>query len=373
MRYCPTLHVAGVAALVVLVTVGQWQIAVQQNTVLVTVIHHSRGVMGTDCALAAVVTQCNTDRAMAALDEADATLRRLEAAMSTWRDDSEIARFHEAEIGAEVPVSAETLAVLSTARDAFECTGQTFDVTCRPQLELWRRASQRNEMPTDEQIAEVRAASSWDGVHLTSAGIVKHQAQVRLDLGGIAKGYAIDRALDVLRQAGAQGGLVDVGGDLACFGLQPGGQPWLADVKDPDLPGSFVRLQVVDRAVATSGDYARWTEIAGKRYSHIIDPRTGRPADAARSATVVAPSAIVADVWATALSILGCEGFERLPKGVEALLVTSDESGRRFICTPGFRELLTAPMPADWECWPDVRDQIAEDQRLANSPDSPQF
>jgi thiamine biosynthesis lipoprotein len=147
----------------------------------------------------------------------------------------------------------------------------------------------------------------------------------------------------------------------------------LADIKDPDLPGSIVRLQIVDCAVATSGDYARWTEIAGKRYSHIIDPRTGRPAEAARSATVVAPSAIVADVWATALSILGCEGLERLPEGVEALLVTADGSGRRFICTPGFRELLTAPVPADWECWPDLREQIPDDQCLAKSPDSPQL
>jgi FAD:protein FMN transferase len=281
--------------------------------------------------------------------------------------------FHDAEVGAEVPVSAETLAVLSAARDAFECTDQTFDVTCRPQLELWRGASQRNEFPTEEQLAEVRAASNWNGIRLTSTGIIKHVPQASIDLGGIAKGYAIDRALDVLRQAGVRGGLVDVGGDLACFGLQPSGQPWLVDVKDPDLPGAFVRLQVVDRAVATSGDYARRIVIAGKRYSHIIDPRTGRPADAARSATVVAPSALVADVWATALSILGPGGFERLPKGVEALLVTADGSGRRFICTPGFRELLTSPLPPDWECWPDVRDQVADDERLANSPDSPQF
>jgi FAD:protein FMN transferase len=370
MKNCPSISAIGIVVLVALVTIGQWQIAVRHNGTTVAVIHHPRGIMGTDCALAAVVASHATDRARAALDEAEATLRRVESRMSSWRDDSEISRFRDAAAGSEILVSQETLSVLYAAQAAFERTGQTFDVTCRPQLELWRRAGLQNQEPTAAQLSEARAASSWAGIHLTATGIVKHQPHTSLDLGGIAKGYAIDQALQVLRQAGLPGALVDVGGDLACFGTQPGGQPWLVDVKDPDLPGSTVRLQIVDRAIATSGDYARRIEIGGKRYSHIIDPRSGRPAEAARSATVVASTAVVADIWATALSVLGPDGFDRLPEGVEALIISAGEQGHRFICTPGFRNLLTAPLPEDWECRPDGRTRVADNRIEASSAEN---
>jgi FAD:protein FMN transferase len=350
MKHCPLFGLAGIGALAVLVTIGQWQIAVQQNNSLVTVIHHPRGVMGTDCALAVVVSHNQTELAKAVLDDAEAVLRRLEAAMSRWQDDSEIARFRQASVGEEVPLSRETLKVLFAARDAFEDTDQTFDVTCFPQLELWRRASERGEPPTAEELAEARAASCWSGIRLTSTGIVKKLPDASLDLGGIAKGYAIDRAIQLLRQAGFQGGLVDIGGDLACFGTQPGRHPWFVDVKDPDMPGALVRLRITDRAVATSGDYARRIQVGDVNYSHIIDPRIGYPADASRSVTVVAPTTVMADVWATALSVLGPDGFDRLPEGVEALMVISGEPDRRFFCTPGFRDLLTSPKPAGWEC-----------------------
>jgi len=358
--------------LIILVIIGQWQISMDRGDTAVVVMHHPDDVMGTNCALAAVVAHHKTNRAKDALDRAEEVLRRIESQMSSWRDDSEVARFRDAEAGSEIRVSPDTLAVMYAARTAFERTGQAFDVTCRPQLELWRQADQLDQEPTAAQLSEARLASSWAGIHLTATGIVKHEPRTSLDLGGIAKGYAIDLALQSLRQAELPGGLVDVGGDLACFGTQPGGQPWLVDVKDPDLPGSFARLQIVDRAVATSGDYARQIEIAGKRYSHIIDPRTGLPADAARSATVVASTAVIADIWATALSVLGPDGFDRLPEGVEALIISAGEHGRRFICTPGFRDLLTAPMPEDWECRSDGRTQVA-DNRTEESSSQEQY
>jgi FAD:protein FMN transferase len=370
MRHCSLISVAGIVTLALLVTVGQWRIAVQQHSLPVTVIHHTHGVMGTDCAMAVVTVQARAESAKAALDEAESTLRRLEAAMSAWLDDSEVARFHDAPVDAEVPLSPDTLAVLIEARDAYERTDRTFDVTCRPQMDLWRRASQQNEVPSPEQLAAARSASCWNGIQLTSTGIIKLRPDVRLDLGGIAKGYAIDRALGILQDAGFQGGLVDVGGDLACFGAQLGDQPWLVDVRDPDVPGSLIRLQIVDRAVATSGDYARRIQIADRRYSHIIDPREGRPTEATRSVTVVAPTAIAADVWATALSILGSEGLGRLPQEVEALIVTDTEVQRRVVSTPGFRDLLTSSPPADWESWPDAgEDDVEDPQRLATSYD----
>lgn len=368
MRHCSLISVAGIVTLALLVAVGQWRIAVQQHSLPVTVIHHAHGLMGTDCAMAVVTVQARAESAKLVLDETEATLRRLEAAMSSWLDDSEIARFHAAQVGVQVALSPDTLAVLIAARDAYERTDRTFDITCRPQLDLWRRASQQNEAPTAEQLAAARAASCWHGVQLTSTGIIKLRPDVSLDLGGIAKGYAIDRALEILQDAGFHGGLVDVGGDLACFGSQLGDQPWLVDIRDPDVPGSLIRLQIVDRAVATSGDYARRIQIAERHYSHIIDPREGRPTEATRSVTVVAPTAIVADIWATALSILGSDGLDRLPQEVEALIVTYTDTQRRMVSTPGFRDLLTSTPPSDWEVWPDAREHDADDpQRLATS------
>ncbi len=372
MKHCSLISLAGIVTLVLLVTVGQWRIAVQHDRLPVTVIHHARDVMGTDCAMAVVTVQAQADFAKSVLDEVEATLRRLEAAMSSWLDDSEIAAFHDARVGVEVPLSADTLAVLIAARDAYELTDGTFDITCRPQLELWRRASQQNEAPTAAQLAAARAASCWNGIQLTSTGIVKRRPDVRLDLGGIAKGYAIDAALGIMQDAGFPGGLVDVGGDLACFGSQLGDRPWLVDVRDPDVPGSLIRLQIVDRAVATSGDYARSIRIADRRYSHIIDPRAGRPTEAARSVTVVASTALAADIWATALSVLGPDGLGRLPQDVEALIVTDAGQQRRAISTLGFRDLLTSSPPNDWETWPTAREHDAdEDDRLATTYEQP--
>jgi thiamine biosynthesis lipoprotein len=167
------------------------------------------------------------------------------------------------------------------------------------------------------------------------------------DLGGIAKGWAIDRAAEVLRRAGVSGGMVDVGGDLVCFGQPPDGQSWPVDIQDPLGPGHLASLHVSGGAVCTSGGYARFVEIGGRRYSHIIDARTGRPAEAALSVTVVAADAVTADIWATALSVLGTAGLERLPEGVEAMMMVGTEDDHRSICTAGLRALLDGRLPND--------------------------
>lgn len=334
------IEAASLAALAVLVLVGQWRVAMHDADTSVMIVRRPRGVMGTDCVLAAVAARRDIDTAEAALDAAEATLRRVEARMSNWLDESEISQLRVAAADVEVPLSRETLDVLAAAREALAATGGAFDITCRPLVELWRRAEQAGERPRAEAVAQARAASSWKDLELTGSGVVKRTASASVDLGGIAKGYGIDRALQTMRDFGLRGGLVDVGGDLACFGQQPGGQPWLVGVKNPEVPGTVAQLRVNDRAVATSGDYARYFEIEGKRYSHIIDPRNGWPAETARSVTVVADTAIVADVWATALCVLGAEALERLPDGVEALVICAGDDDRRIVGTPGFPTLL---------------------------------
>ena len=132
---------------------------------------------------------------------------------------------------------------------------------------------------------------------------------------------------------------------MLLFGSDPQGKPWIAAVKDPFEEGTLQKVEAGPRAVCTSGDYARGIEIEGRRMSHIIDPRTGRPAEAAASVTVLAPTAMQADIWATALSVLGPEGLERLPTGFEALLVVSGDEGARLIATPGMKDHLLGGLP----------------------------
>jgi thiamine biosynthesis lipoprotein len=210
---------------------------------------------------------------------------------------------------------------------------------------LWRQAGKRGRLPTEAELERARAASRWELIALTPTGAIKQAAGAGVDLGGIAKGYGIDRAVAALRGAGAIGGLVDVGGDLRCFGEAPHGQAWTVQVKDPFGGDPLGELRLRDAAVCTSGNYARFTEIEGRRYSHIVDPRSGVPADAVPSATVAAPTALSADIWATALSVLGRDGLARLPQGVEALLVVGSKEDFRVFCTAGFRDLMKAPLP----------------------------
>jgi thiamine biosynthesis lipoprotein len=143
-----------------------------------------------------------------------------------------------------------------------------------------------------------------------------------------------------MRDVGVYGGLVDVGGDMACFGVQADGELWMVDVAPVDGIESDLRLSLGSGAVATSGNYARYFEIDGRRYSQIIDPRTGRPTETTHAVTVVAPTAITADVWATALSILGAVGFERLPAGVEAMVVSAGSTPPRIAKTAGFESMV---------------------------------
>jgi thiamine biosynthesis lipoprotein len=189
---------------------------------------------------------------------------------------------------------------------------------------------------------------------------MKRASAARVDLGGIAKGYAIDRAAALLQSAGLSGGVVDVGGDMKCFGQPPDGSAWEMDIKDPFEEGAMAVLQLGGGAVCTSGNYARFSVIEGKSYSHIVDPRSGRPAEAIPSVTVVAPDALTADVWATALSVLGEEGLALLPEGVDALMIVGPQNAYQLLCTAGFAGMLPQPLPGRLRIWKKAHADEAE-------------
>jgi len=340
-----------ILALIILVSVGLWQTADRPARDRIAVVSRPQAVMGTSCMLAAITHHRERTGAEEALSQAERTLRAVEARMSDWLADSEVSRFNAASAGEEVPLSPYTLEVLRTAREASMQTDGAFDVTCGPVIQLWKQAGQRGAAPTETELAGARRMSKWDLIELRDTGAIKRSASASVDLGGIAKGYAIDRAAEALQRAGVAGGLVDIGGDLVCFGQQPDGQAWSVDVRNPFGSGPLAQLHIRGAAVATSGNYARYAEIGGKRYSHIVDPRTGQPTKITQSVTVVAPAATTADIWATALSVLGPEGLDQLPEGIEVLMVVGVEDDYQVLCTSGFHDLIEKPLPEGLVIW----------------------
>jgi thiamine biosynthesis lipoprotein len=187
-----------------------------------------------------------------------------------------------------------------------------------------------------------RAESNWDHISVTADGITKRLSTARVDVDGIAKGYAIDRAIEVLQRTGAQGGMVEVGGDLRLFGRGPGGEEWIVAIQSPFEDVAWAEIEMQEGAVCSSGDYARFIEIEGRRFSHIVDPRHGWPTEETHAVTVVGPDAATADAWATALSILGIAGLDVLEAqpGMEAIVVTGGPGDYEVRATSGFRRLL---------------------------------
>ncbi len=244
--------------------------------------------------------------AMSASFAAFAEIARLEAIFSTYRDDSEVTRLNEAE-GEWVTVSAETLQVLKEAIRLGELSAGAFEVTVGPLVRLWRLSEERGRPPDDDEMAAALRQVGWRNIIIDDVGSrARLDGGARVDLGAIAKGYIVDRACAALLESGAAGGVVNAGGDLRYAGRIPS-PARQARIADPaDTRRVAVRFPVADgAAVATSGNYERAYEIEGRRYGHILDPRTGGPADGPESVTVVAESALLADALATAIFVAG--------------------------------------------------------------------
>jgi len=300
-------------------------------------------IMGTETELTVTARSSQETEAGQALKSAEAALRAVESKMSSWLKASELSQFNDSPAGHETRLSETTLGLLRISGQLAKQTDGAFDVTCRPILQLWKSARESKRLPTDLDLARALGRCGWDKIRLQADSAVKTTDGASLDLGGIAKGFGIDKAIEAIRSAGMPGGMVNVGGDVRCFGQRPGGGMWRIGVKSPfDKNPTFRVIKISSGAVCTSGNYERFFEIDSKRYSHIVDPRTGRPVDGAPSVTVYAPTAAIADAWATALSVLGEAGLELIDKnsGIEAMLIIGGPEDYRIVTTPGMVKLL---------------------------------
>jgi FAD:protein FMN transferase len=283
------------------------------------------GVMGTSFQIEAIgKDEAELDRVIGlALDE----LRRVEDVFTVFRE-SELTRLNARAGQGPVPVSPEMARLLAISAECGRVTNGAFDVTYFALRPLWNYKAEHPTLPSEDQIqAALKFVDYRRMVVDRQNDTVELPAGFSIDLGGIAKGYGIDRAMDVLLAQGTKNGLVQAGGDTKALGRKFD-KPWQIAIKNPRHRDEvFAVLPVVNQCVQTSGDYERFFEIDGQRYHHIIDPRTGRPSSGCMSATVIGPEATFDDGIATAMCVLGPEAglaiIEQLDR-VEAVLVGMD-------------------------------------------------
>ena len=269
------------------------------------------------------------DDGQALLSQAQQTIQELESLLSTTDEDSQIYALNQ---GETVTLDPSTRAVLENALALCADTGGALDITIYPVVRAWGFTTGSHQVPSQQELSALLERVDYTQVVLQGDTLTLPEG-VELDLGGVAKGYASDRAAALLRQAGADCALLDLGGSIQTIGASPDGDPWRVGIRDPlgEGAGDYCALvEVTGQAVVTSGMYERYFEQDGVRYGHIIDPSTGRPADSGlASVTVVAPSAALADGLSTALFVMGGEAaaqYWREREGFDFVLIWEDGS-----------------------------------------------
>ncbi len=265
--------------------------------------------------------------------------------MSTFRPDSEISLVNRLAARLPVPVGELTFRVLADAKNIGLVSDGALDVTIHPLMQLWRRATQRGQLPSSRETEATLGLVAHSSLFLDPNNRcvrLRHQG-MGIDLGGIAKGYAVDLAAETFGQYGVYSGLVDAGGDLRVVGHNRDGGIWRIGLRHPLAPSRLLlSVLVEDEAAATSGNYFRYFTVGGRQYGHLLHPRTGTPADTALSATVIAKSAMRADGLATAAMVhgAGAMAFIQRVSGVEGIVVhpLARHPGKVSVqITPGLR------------------------------------
>ncbi len=281
--------------------------------------------------------------------EIDETLRQLNQQVSTYIPDSEINRFKKTSVNEWVDVSTSMEKVLSTSLTVSEWSSGAFDVTLRPLIDLWGFGPTKREdqVPADDAIRHALANVGYQHLELDRQRhkLMRHAA-VDLDFSAVAKGYAVDQIARLLERKGITNYLVEIGGEIRLRGHNAKGNVWTIAVERPQMSLTqqvYKTIPLTDIAMATSGDYRNYFEENGQRYSHTIDPRTGRPiTHNLASVTVLHPSAAMADALATAFSVMGVEQARPLAnsKGIAALFIIKTEAGFSELASNAFKPYL---------------------------------
>ena len=286
--------------------------------------------------------------ALSAFEEVFEAFTRLDALMSVWHSDSDIEKLNAAAGDHAVPVSKDVLDVLRTARQVSEWTGGKFDVTFAALSDLWKfDQNQDNSIPDSEEVRRRLPLIDYRALVLDGrAGTAfLERTGMRANLGGIGKGYAVDRGVEILRRRGFRDFLVQSGGDMYVAGRR-GDRPWRLGIQDPRGPAdtSFATIDLSDSTFSTSGDYERAFVKNGRRYHHILDPATGEPSRGCRSVTIMTGSAVLADGLDTGVFVMGpAAGMALLERLHVNGVIVSDRN--EVLMTQGLKDQLVLLAP----------------------------
>ncbi len=265
----------------------------------------SQLLMGTIVEVAVCYDSRTEDKVQDTVDHVWSKLHEISNSMSLQVADSDVVKLNLAS-PKSVKCSPETYSLLKKAKYFSEITKGAFDVTVAPSIALWKKGSIENVLPNSKEIDNISRFVGSEHIQILPSNYARLlERNASIDLGGIAKGFAVDEASNIFREQGFKNFLIDAGGDIYVGGKNCKNKKWRIGIRDPkDKSRVTHAVELTDAAVTTSGDYERYFEIQGKRYSHIIDPRTGYPQKGVVSATVIAPNAVMADALSTSLCVL---------------------------------------------------------------------
>ncbi|WP_241235056.1 FAD:protein FMN transferase [Amphritea opalescens] len=308
------------------------------------IVSHQGPTMGTSFSVKWVSTDTAVDAILPA--KIDQLLVDINHSMSTYQDDSELSRINQMPAGESVMLSVGLTQVLKQALEISHSSGGAFDVTVGPLVNLWGFGPDGRiiRAPADADIEALRQRVGYHYLTLSGEQLTRER-NVYIDLSAIAKGYGVDQVAELLESAGVSAYLVEVGGELRAKGVKPDGSHWKIAIEAPVSGERIVQriIKVHNIGIATSGDYRNYFEENGIRFSHTINPVTGKPINhKLASVTVLAKDCATADGLATAMMVLGPDKAEAYAEqqGVEALMIVKSDEGFVEIMTPGFKDYL---------------------------------
>lgn len=276
------------------------------------------------------VTAENPEKANQYIDTAVSEIQRIERLISSWDPASQTSEINRNAGIKPVVVDPELYNLISRALKISEITDGAFDISYASMDKIWKFDGSMRSMPSEEAIRNSVSKVGYQNIILDPEdhSVFLKKEGMKIGFGAIGKGYAADRAKDLLRSQGVTAGIINASGDMNTWGTQPNGDTWKVAITNPlNKEHAFALLPLEDRAVVTSGDYEKFVKFNGVRYSHIINPKTGYPATGIISATVFAPKAELADALATSVFVMGIEtGIDRINQlpGIDCIIVDTN-------------------------------------------------
>lgn len=274
----------------------------------------------------------NEGSAMQLIDTAIEEIRRIEKLLTTFNDSSQTSLINQYAGIKPVKVDREVFDIIKRSKRISDVTQGAFDITYGSvDKRLWNFDKDMTALPDAATAAKMVRLINYRNIIMdeSKCTVMLKEAGMRIGFGGIGKGYAAERAKQVLLQHGVKSGIVNAAGDLTAWGYQPNGKEWTIGIADPDAARHpFSYLNITDMAIATSGNYEKFVMIGGKKYSHTIDPKTGLPVHGIKSVTIISPNAEIADAMATPVMIMGIRtGLDMINqvKGLECIIIDEED------------------------------------------------